>query len=396
MRLTTLLTAVALLFSGQITMAQSQFSPAIVVNDKVITQYEIDQRVLLLTFFRTPGDLQETAREQLIEERLKQGQLERAGLRITQDALTRELETFAQRADMTHAQFVTLMGQNRIEAQTLTDFVSTNVTWRDYIRSRFGPQAQISESEIDRALGGASDSAAGIEVLLSEIIIPAPPPRAQQALARAQRISQLTSTSAFSAEAREVSALPSRNNGGRLGWLPISNYPPQIRTILLALGNGEVTAPLQIPNGVALFQMRGVREVAQTRPTPTAIEYAAFYVSSANTAQQVAARIDTCDDLYGEAQGMSEDVLDRDTLELSAIPQDVALELARLDPGEVSTNLTRADGQTQVVLMLCSRQYVEGETPDRDAVRGQLQSQRLAGFAASLLADLRAAARIDG
>ena len=396
MRLTTILTAIALIFTSHIAMAQSQFSPAIVVNEKVITQYEIDQRVRLLTLFRTPGVLTEVAREQLIEDRLKKGQLERAGIRLSDEALQTEMEAFAERANLTIEQFSTVLTQNGVDLQTLSDFVEIGVSWRDYVRSRFGSQAQISEIEIDRALGSASNSAAGIEVLLSEIIIPAPPPQAAQALAQAQRISQLTSTSAFSSEARRVSALPSRNNGGRLGWLPISNYPPQIRTILLQLGNGEVTAPLQITNGVALFQMRGVREVARSRPEPTAIEYAAYYVPAGNTAQQVADRIDTCDDLYGEAHGQPAEVLERDTLEMSAIPQDVALELARLDPGEVSTNLTRSEGRTQVVLMLCNRQFVEGETPDRDEIRGQLRSQRLAGFAASLLADLRAAARIDG
>ena len=49
--------------------AQSGFSPAVIVDDKVITFYEIDQRVRLLTAFRTPGAGPELAREQLIEDR---------------------------------------------------------------------------------------------------------------------------------------------------------------------------------------------------------------------------------------------------------------------------------------------------------------------------------------
>jgi peptidyl-prolyl cis-trans isomerase SurA len=396
MRLLTIITAFALLLSSQFANAQSQFSPAIIVNDRAITSYEIDQREKLLTLFRTPGDIPKLAREQLIEDRLKQGELARAGLRLDEDSLTEEMEAFASRADMTLDQFSAILSQNGIETQTLADFVANGVTWRDYIRTRFGRNAQITEAEIDRALGRSNNSATGIQVLLSEIIIAAPPERAAQVMARAQQISQLTSTGAFSAAAREVSALPSRANGGRLGWLPISNYPQQIRTLLLGLSNGEVTAPLPIPNGVALFQMRGIREVAQAQADPTALEYAAFYVSAdAGEAQRVADRVDTCDDLYGEAQGLPAERLERDTLPFSEIPQDVAIELARLDPGEVSTNLTRSNGETRVVLMLCSRQFTEGDTPDREAIRDQLRSQRLSGLAASLLADLRAAATIQ-
>ncbi|MGJ8611319.1 MAG: peptidylprolyl isomerase, partial [Octadecabacter sp.] len=253
--------------------------------------------------------------------------------------------------------------------------------------------------DIDLALGqsGASTS---IEVLLSEIIIPAPPPQAQQALATAQRIAQLTSTSAFEAEARRVSALPTRTNGGRLDWLPLSNYPAGLRGLLLDLTPGEVTAPIPITNGVALFQMRGVREVPNAAPEAAAIEYAAFYIAGGLSdrglaeARRVDARVDTCDDLYGIARGLPEDRLQRDVLPPSEIPQDVALILANLDAGETNYTLTRANGETLVFLMMCGRTPALGDGVDRETIRGQLRSQRLTTYADALLADLRAAATI--
>ncbi len=49
-----------------------------------------------------------------------------------------------------------------------------------------------------------------------------------------------------------------------------------------------------------------------------------------------------------------------ESLPMAEIPQDIGLELARLDPGEVSTALTRPGGR--LMLMLCSR-TVESETP---------------------------------
>ena len=397
MRLLTLLIPLFLVLAPM--AATAQFSPAIQVGNKVITGFELDQRRRMLELFRTPGDLNELAREQLIEDRLKQEALDRAGLSINAETLQTELDAFAARANLDYAQFITLLGQNGVEEQTLREFVRIGVSWRDYIRARYGSQAQISEAEIDRALG--SSGASGIEVLLSEIIIPAPPPRAAQANAIANQISQTTSTATFEAAARQYSALPSRANGGRLGWLPISNYPPQLHSLVLGLSVGEVTAPIQIPNGVALFQMRGLRETAVARPTPTAIDYAAFYLPGGRSqaglqaAQAMKNRVDTCDDLYGEAQGLPAEVLDRDSLAPSEIPQDVALELARLDPGEVSYNLTRSNGETLVFLMLCNRTTAGTDGVDREAVRNQLRSQRLAGFASALLADLRAATVIQ-
>lgn len=386
--------ALAAITAGS-TLAQGQFSPAVIVNDRAVTNYEIDQRLKLLTLFRTPGATQQFAQDQLIEDRLKQQELDRVGLVITEEALQEAMAEFAGRANLELDQFLTLLQQNGVAEDTLRDFVKIGITWRDYIRTRYGRTVNITETEIDRVINQTGATADGIEVLLSEIIIPAPPPRAAQALATAQRIAQTSSTATFSAEARRVSALPSRANGGRLGWLPIGNYPPQIRDIILSLGTNEVTTPIQIPNGVALFQLRGVREVAQQPTPPAAIEYAAYYLAGGQSAAAALAdQVDTCDDLYGVAKGQPVEVLERETLPLGDIPQDVALELARLDPGEVSYNLTRADGATTIFLMLCNRVAVAGETANRDAIRTQLRSQKLAGFADALLADLEARATI--
>jgi len=142
--------------------------------------------------------------------------------------------------------------------------------------------------------------------------------------------------------------------------------------------------------------MRDSRGVPGPRPSPTRIDYAAVYLPGGRTepgiraAQQLRARVDTCDDLYGAARGLPAEVLEREALPPAQIPQDMALELARLDPGEVSYNLTRADGQTLVFLMLCDRQVADPGAVDRDSVERQLRSQRLAGYADALLAELRA------
>lgn len=385
---------------GSQAAAQGTFQPVITVNDRAITGFELDQRKRMLEVFRTSGDIDKIARDALIEDRLKQGEMDRAGLRMTDESLRTAMGEFAGRANLELDQFLQVLAGNNVSEETLRDFVRIGISWRDYVRTRFGSRVTITDADVNRAIAQTGSGGSAIEVLLSEIIIPAPPPRAAQAMATAQRISQLRSTSAFEAQARRVSALPSKRNGGRLGWLPVTNYPPQLQSLILGLSPGEVTAPLPITNGVALFQMRAIREIKAPTVAPTAIDYAAFYVAGGQTdigiraAQTLADNVDTCDDLFGEAQGQPASVLERQSLAPADIPQDVALELARLDDNELSYNLTRSNGQTLMVLMLCGRTNAASEGIDPEAVRNQLRSQRLGGFANALLEDLRAQATI--
>ena len=87
MRSGSLKALVVALALGAPVAAQDLFSPVIVVNDRAITGYELDQRIRLLEAFGTSGDLPDTARTQLVEERLKQQELDRVGAVLTEEGL---------------------------------------------------------------------------------------------------------------------------------------------------------------------------------------------------------------------------------------------------------------------------------------------------------------------
>jgi len=387
-------------FAPAMTVAQGATSVAITVNDRAVTDYELNQRILLLDAFNTSGDLRRIARNDLIEDRLKQQEMARFGLGLPPEALQSELEAFAERANLSLPEFRQVLAAQGIAPETLRDFVEIGVLWRNYVRSRFGREVTVTDADIDRAIAQAGSAPTRIELLLSEIIIPVTPQNEVRARDVAQRIAQIRSFEEFSRAASQASALPSREDGGRIDWVPAANYPPQISAILLDLAVGEVTEPIEIPNGIALFQKRGQREARTPVTPPASIDYAAYYIpggqtpAAIETARDVAANADTCDDLYGVAQGQAPEVLDRVVSPPSQIPGDIALELAQLDPGEVSTNLTRNEGRTLVFLMLCARNEVGGEEIDRDVVANRIRSQRLGALADALIADLRASADI--
>ena len=401
MRLLKNLICAAALLAPMAAPAQGLFSPAISVNDSAITRYEIDQRVKLLTLFRTAGNLNELAREQLIDERLRMGYLQREGLNLSDDGLKNAMTEFATRGGRTYEEFLDNITTAGVAEQTVRDFVAVNTLWRELIRSKFNRQVTITDAEIDAALASNTTNPASLQVLISEIIIPAPPEKAAEVAKLAEDISQMTSTSDFSAAAREYSATRSRDDGGRLPWQNLTELPEGLHGLLISLEPGQVTPPLQLENAVALLQMRDLREIRATASAPSEIDYAVFTIPGGLTeaalseAARIDAETDTCDDLYGIAHDLPEDRLTRTTATPSEIDTDIALELAKFDAGESSAILTRNDGQTLLFVMMCNRIPQSAETIDRAQIESRLRSEKLAGYADALLAQLRDTAVIS-
>ena len=169
-------TAATLLATGSAQAQSNPFAPVILINNRAITAYEIDQRRRMLEVFRTPGNLEEQAREALIDDRLRLIAGEQMGVTVTEQDITAGMEEFAGRAQLSTQEFVAGLAGAGVAEESFRDFVAAGLVWRQVVRQRFGAQAQVTESEIDSALSPSSQRASA-EVFFSEIILPANTPQ---------------------------------------------------------------------------------------------------------------------------------------------------------------------------------------------------------------------------
>ncbi|OIQ27183.1 MAG: peptidylprolyl isomerase [Alphaproteobacteria bacterium MedPE-SWcel] len=382
--------------------AQGLFAPAIVVNEDVITTYELEQRALFLSVLGSAqGDPVEAARKDLIEDRLKRSVMAEVGLTLSDEEVTEGMRELAGRANLPLEDFLARLQQSGVAPETVRDFSSAGLGWREYVRARYLARARPTEEEIDRAMGSAGSGS--VQVLLSEIILPVDQTNAVQVEELATQIADVKTSEAFAASAAQFSASDSRLDGGRLPWMPLTRLPPQLQEVVLALEPGEITRPLPLPGAVALFQMRGLREVDGRSARFAAIDYATYRIPGGRSAAALARAaevrdaIDTCDDLYGIAKDQDPAVLVRGSVAPADIPQDIALELAKLDAGESTADITRDNGQTLLLVMLCGRTSEINATQEdaRLTVANALVQQRLNALADSLVEQLRANARIE-
>ena len=397
-RLLPLLTASLIALSAQVIPAAAQqnlFAPRIIINDRAVTEYEFQQRLLFMRVMRAPGDLEKQAKDDLIADRQREQEAARYGITATEENVQKGMEEFAQRANMTAEQFIEQLGKAGVAPETFRDFVEAGVLWREIVRGRFTGKARVSDEEIDRVLEAETKKAA-LVVSIAELIIPANPGEEEKALALANDIRRsVTGEASFAAAVEQYSAAPSRERGGRVDPLPLANLPPQISGLLLPLAPGQVSPPMMIPGGVALFQLRSVVEGPQTSTLPVQVEYARLRLPiSAETDTAIAkvqVQAQTCQDLFGLVPGLPEDQLSIIKQTMDQIPSDVGLLLSRLDRNEM---VVRDVGGAREVLMVCTRSPVTDPLIERENIRNRLANVKIDRMAEQYLATLRANAII--
>lgn len=384
--------------TGASGMAQAQsnspFRTVARVNDSVVTQFEVDQRIAFLTLLRAPDTDEDAVLDGLIDDRLKMEAVRRLGADVSEEEIFLAMEEFASRANLGLEEFIAAIAQEGVEVQTFRDFVQVGVTWRNLVRTRFASQARVSDAELDRALALGTDSG-NVRVLLSEIVLPLTPQTAGLTREQADAISKMTSFEDFAAAARQVSIAPSAAEDGRLAWLQLSQLPAQIAPIFLSMSPGEVTSPVPLPDGqaLALFQLRALQDGRPSTTRDVDLEYMLLRLGTPGAAPAEIARltplVDQCDSLYGLFPGADDSRLELITTTRGEAGNAASV-IDTLDPGEMAALPGGA-----AIVMLCKRTSILGADLSRDDLQQRLFSRKVEDFAAGFLADMRANAYIE-
>lgn len=240
--------------------AQNPYSPALTVNDSAVTHYDIAQRARLLEALGAPGDLRETAIQQLTEDRLKVQAARAQGIELPEGAIQAGIEEFATTRGLSVDDVTAALAAREIDQATMNDFVEAGLLWREVVASRFRERSLPAAEELDAAVELARK--APVETLeMREIAIPFAERGEAETLAFAERLSQdLRRGSDFGAAAREYSRSDTAAQGGRLEPTSALQLPPAVRGQVLLLEPGGVTRPLPISGGVAILKLDAIRQ----------------------------------------------------------------------------------------------------------------------------------------
>ncbi len=394
------LTLAALLAQPAALSAQTAFAPVAMVNDAPITGYELDQRMRLLALNGAPQNpqLRERALDQLIDDRLKREAARRQGVvadeAAMQDAFARYAEQRGLGADALRAQ----LDRAGVAPRSLMEALGVDAEWRALVRRRFGARAQASEAEIDQEIALAS-SGRTQSYRLAEIVVPAGRRGPEAAAAQAREIAaELSRGADFAQTARRVSAAPSAARGGEIGWTPASSLPPSALAALDGLGPGDVSAPIDVPGGVAILRLLDTR----SEPAPWAGEPTlALLVVSTPLRERaeaeaalgpVTAGAPGCAEVEARANAAGLRAERPERAALSQLPPPVREAVRDLTEGAASPPVAGSNGHAAFIV--CERD--SGVSPEaRRQLADQLRDRRLVSFAEGYMQELRGEAVIE-
>ncbi len=378
--------------------AQSQYSPAIRVDGAVITQYELNQRMAFLSALGAPGDVRALAADQLIGEVIQMREAKKADVTVDSAAVETAMTEFAARGNLSTDQFLQYISQKGVAAETFRDFVTAGITWRDFVRKTFLPEVTVGRSEVQQAMA-ESVTPKGLRVLLSEIVLPAGDAASRKAsMARAKRLLGLDEAE-FTDAASRFSTATSRNMGGAMDWIDVAALPPNVTAAVRGLKPGQTSRVIAGNGEIRIYFMRDREQVSGATPRKM-VEYAALLLpggqSSGNVAeaQSIRKRALQCDDLYPIARGLKPEQLVREELPESQLPATYAAELAQLDPGEMSWNVTTSGG-AMAVLMVCARGNELPRSVTETMIGNNIRASRVGTMAQAFLEKQRANARVE-
>ena len=396
-------------------MAQSVQRIAAVVNDKIITVRDLDNRTgLVVKASKLPNTQQTHSRlhpqilRLLIEEQLQLQEAERLSIVVSDRDLDIGKGLMETRLHVPKGSFLQFFNANGIDAESALAQIRASIAWSKLVNRRFANIAEVSEEEIDEVVDQFERNMGKPQFLAAEILLPVDNPADENQVRQlAQRLlEEIQKGGNFNAIAQQFSASASSVRGGQIGWISPGQLASELEVPLTALKSGEVSAPIRTLLGYHILKLEERRILSVADPLKAKVTLKHVFLplaenagkvevaSQIGIAETIAASLQNCDDIDAVAKEVKSPAgvdLGRFRVgELAPVMRDV---VATLQPGFPSKPVRLPTGIS--VIMVCERVEPASDIPQREDIRPRLRAQKLGILARRYLRDLRREAFIE-
>ncbi len=257
-------------FAGTATVrAQSEQSIVALVNDEPITNYDITQRMRLLTVTtnsKASDALRKKVIENLISERVQLQEAAKNSVIIPDDQIDEVFSRVAKSNNMTGKQLTASLAQMGVNSITMKEQIRSRVAWRKVVQRKFRGQVSINASQIDKAISGEDPSSGKkeTEFQLQRVQLKLPNGSDQRTIAarlvEAERIRQRFRSCANIAEVTKLARKATVKSVGRKS---AAKMVQPTRAILLSAQEGQMTPPVITSSGIEMYAVCARRSVTR-------------------------------------------------------------------------------------------------------------------------------------
>ena len=378
--------------------AENKFDPVIIVNETIISKFELSQRIMLLNILQLGGDIQKKASDDLINAKLINEFAQNNNVSISEEKVQEGIRELAQQFNLSIESFLLEVSKIELATETIRMFVKDRILLTELVQYKFANRASIGDDEIDSFIINGS---ASLEINLLEIVLPFDYNNRNEVYNLALRLKNKNSEGiTFEALAKKYSKSDSSINGGNIGWISIDQLPPDLGSLFLTSDVNTLIGPKVFDNVIILYKLANVREVPLFKNTKVIIDYVELNLSknseiNLSSALQIFEDNNNCLNLQFELERYPtlKGQLIRNTIEELKISKKIYEKIKTLDIGENAILKGGNLSESPILIMLCSRQQ-EISKNDREIARQYLFSKRLVSLADGFIADLKAEAKI--
>jgi len=389
-----------------------------IVNDNVISTYDLRQRVLYLMVTAgvrpTPENIpqvQQEALRALIDERIEVQEIKREEkeqkfeILATDDDVNHEIARMAQGNRMTADQLLEALSKVGVGADTLREQIRAEMSWQRWIQGRYGgSRMKIGQDQVNAVIRALEAEASKPQYQVSEIFIDSTRaggigPATDGAK---QLITQMQQGAPFAAVARQFSSAPTAANGGDAGWESESELAPEVRDAITQIRVGQLSAPIVTHDGVYIILVRDKR--AGSDSVVVQLKQAAISLPTDASAAQVDAAQAKLMKLKSQITGCAS--VEADAAKIDGV---VAGDLGQADVKDLAPSFQEAIKPLKVdevsdpvrtgaglhLIILCGKHQSGLTMPSRDEIESRIEDQQLSMISKRYLRDLRSSATIE-
>lgn len=255
---------------------------AAIVNDSVISEYDVNQRVAL--FLATSGqhpppDKMKQIRAQVLKqletERLQLLEAQKKNVSVSAADVDRAIDNILKENNLTKEQLEEMLARGGVAMSTLRSQIAVGIAWSKTVQEQYGDRINITPEDVEDELKRIAQGAHKPHFLVSEIFLAVDSPD-QDAKVKKDAddlIAQIRMGAPFAAVARQFSQNPTAAQAGDIGVVHEGQLAPELNAALLKLKPGEISPPIRSTGGYYILLLRERQEGIGTKlPDPKTLE----------------------------------------------------------------------------------------------------------------------------